>query len=80
MLGMFGLGAASVLVAAAYASRARFGRVHGWVPTHLDRLKRDFGVLVLVLGLAILLGGDKWLEARLIGLMPQGWFDLPTRF
>jgi cytochrome c-type biogenesis protein len=80
VLGVFGLGAASVLVAAAYASRAGFGRVRGWVLAHMDRVKRGFGVLVLLLGLAILMGGDKWLEAQLIHLMPQGWIDLTTRF
>lgn len=80
VLGVFGLGAATVLVAAAYASRAGFGRVRGWVIAHMDRVKIGFGVLVLGLGLAILLGGDKWLEARLIQVLPQGWIDLTTRF
>ncbi len=80
VLGVFGLGAASVLVAAAYASRAGFGRVRGWVLQHMDRVKRSFGLLVLALGVAILLGGDKWLEAQLIHWMPQGWIDLTTRF
>lgn len=80
VLGMFGLGAATVLVAAAYASRAGFGRVRGWVMTHMDRVKRIFGVVVLFLGVAILLGGDKWLEARLVRVLPQGWIDLTTRF
>lgn len=80
VLGVFGLGAASVLVAAAYASRTGFGRVRTWVVTHMDRVKRGFGVLVLLLGLAILLGGDKWLEAQLIRVLPQGWIDLTTRF
>lgn len=80
VLGVFGLGAATVLVAAAYASRASFGRVRGWVLTHMDRAKRGFGVVVLLLGLAILMGWDKWLEAQLIHVMPQGWIDLTTRF
>lgn len=80
ILGVFGLGAATVLVAAAYASRAGFGRVRGWVIANMDRVKIGFGVLVLLLGLAILLGGDKWLEAQLIRVMPQGWIDLTTRF
>lgn len=80
VLGVFGLGAATVLVAAAYASRAGFGRVRGWVMTHMERVKRGLGVLVLVLGLAILLGGDKWLEAQLLRVMPQSWIDLTTRF
>jgi len=80
ILGVFGLGAATVLVAAAYASRAGFGRVRGWVIAHMERVKRVFGVLVLLLGLGILLGGDKWLEAQLLRVMPQGWIDLTTRF
>jgi cytochrome c-type biogenesis protein len=80
VLGVFGLGAATVLVAAAYASRAGFGRVRGWVLAHMDRVKRGFGVVVLLLGLAILLGGDKWLEARLLQVLPQGWIDLTTRY
>ena len=80
VLGVFGFGAATVLVAAAYASRAGFGRVRGWVIVHMDRVKRGFGVLVLLLGLGILLGGDKWLEAQLLRVMPQGWIDLTTRF
>ena len=80
VLGVFGLGAATVLVAAAYASRSGFGRVRGWVLAHMDRVKRAFGTLVLLLGVAILLGGDKWLEAQLIRVMPQGWIDLTTRF
>jgi cytochrome c-type biogenesis protein len=79
VLGTFGLGAATVLVAAAYASRAGFGRVRGWIMTHMDRVKRGFGVLVLLLGIAILVGGDKWLESRLVRVMPQGWIDLTTR-
>ena len=54
----------------------------------LDRLARrgralnarGFGALVLLLGVAIATGGDKWLEARLLNVMPQGWIDLTTRF
>jgi cytochrome c-type biogenesis protein len=80
VLGVFGLGAATVLVLAAYASRAGFGRVRGWVLAHMDQVKRGFGVMVLLLGAAILLGGDKWLEAQLVQHMPQGWIDLTTRF
>ncbi len=78
--GVVGLGAATVLVAAAYASRAGFGRVRGWVIAHMDRVKRGFGILVLLLGVGILLGGRKWLEAQVVRLMPQGWIDLTTRF
>jgi cytochrome c biogenesis protein CcdA len=80
ILGMFGLGAATVLVAVAYASRSGFGRVRGWVLTHMDNVKKVFGVFVLLVGVAILSGGDKWLEAQLVNVLPQGWIDLTTRF
>lgn len=80
ILGMFGLGAATVLVAVAYASRSGFSRVRGWVLTHMDRVKKLFGVFVLLVGVAILLGGDKWLEAQLVNILPQGWIELTTRF
>ncbi len=80
VLGMFGLGAASVLVAVAYASRSGFGKVRGWVLAHMDNVKKAFGLFVLLVGVAILSGGDKWLEAQLVHVLPQGWVDLTTRF
>lgn len=80
ILGTFGLGAASVLVAVAYASRSGFGRVRGWVLTHMDKVKKGFGFFVLLVGVAILSGGDKWLEAQMVQLLPEGWISLTTRF
>lgn len=80
ILGMFGLGAASVLVAVAYASRSGFGRVRGWVLMHMDVVKKGFGFFVLLVGVAILSGGDKWLEAQVVQLLPRGWINLTTRF
>jgi hypothetical protein len=35
---------------------------------------------VLLLGLAILVGGDKWLEAQVVDILPQNWINLTTRF
>lgn len=80
ILGMFGFGAASVLVGVAYASRQGFGRVRGWVLNHMNNVKKVFGIFVLLVGIAILSGGDKWLESKLVNLLPQGWIDLTTRF
>lgn len=80
ILGTFGLGAASVLVAVAYASRSGFGKVRGWVLTHMDKVKKAFGLFVLMVGVAILSGGDKWLEAQVVQILPQSWIDLTTRF
>ena len=80
ILGTFGLGAAMVLVAVAYGSRSGFGKVRGWVLAHMDTVKRVFGVFVLLVGVAILTGGDKWLEAQFVKHLPQSWIDLTTRF
>ena len=80
ILGVFGLGAATVLVLAAYVSRAGFGRARAWVLAHMDRTKKAFGALVLFLGVAILLGADKWLETQLVEVLPSAWIDLTTRF
>lgn len=80
ILGLFGLGAALPLVAVAYASRSGFERARGWLLPRADALRRNFARLLLLLGLAILLGWDKRLEALLVAWMPQGWVDLTVRF
>ncbi len=80
ILGIFGLGAAIPLVAVAYASRASLTRVRGWVLTQGDSMKKMFGVLIGLAGIAILTGADKWLEARVIDVLPEGWLRLTTLF
>jgi cytochrome c-type biogenesis protein len=76
VLGIFGLGAAIPLVAVAYASRSGFAHVRGWVLTHIKRVQRVFAVLIGVMGVAILTGGDKWLEARVLQWLPDAWVNL----
>ena len=78
ILGAFGLGAALPLIVAAYASRAGFVRMRGWVLGHIQALKTGFGVLLVFLGLAILLSWDKRLEALVIPLLPDWWINLTT--
>ena len=80
VLGLFGVGAAVPLVAVAYASRRGFAAARSWVLQNADRLKRAFGILIGALGVAILSGGDKWLEARIVDLLPDAWIALTTRF
>lgn len=80
ILGLFGLGAAVPLVAIAYATRAGFTRSREWVLAHIDALKRGFAVLILLVGVAILFGGDKWLEAQITERLPDAWVTLTTRF
>ncbi|MEW6689159.1 MAG: cytochrome c biogenesis protein CcdA [Pseudomonadota bacterium] len=79
-LGLFGIGAAIPLVAAAYASRRGFARARGWVLAHVGRVKAAFGLLVGALGMAILTGSDKWLEARVVEFLPAAWVAVTTRF
>ncbi|HQY09535.1 MAG TPA: cytochrome c biogenesis CcdA family protein [Burkholderiaceae bacterium] len=76
VLGLFGVGAAIPLVAVAYASRAGFTRARGWVLGHIDRLKKGFAVLLGLMGVAILTGVDKWLEAQVNGWLPDSWLGL----
>lgn len=80
ILGLFGLGAAVPLVAVAYASRAGFQRARGWVLGRIDGVKKVFAALLLGMGLLILSGGDKWLEARVNQLLPDSWLELSVQF
>ena len=80
ILGLFGLGAAVPLVAVASASRSGLARARGWVLGHIDGIKKAFGVIILLAGIAILSGADKWLEARVVSLLPDSWVALTVRF
>lgn len=80
LLGLFGVGAAIPLVAVAYASRSWFSRARSFVLVHSGSLNRAFGVLIGVTGIAILTGADKWLEARIVEVLPDAWVELTTRF
>jgi cytochrome c biogenesis protein CcdA len=80
VLGVFGIGAAVPLVAVAYASRRGFATARTWVLGHIAGIKNAFGVLIGALGVAILTGGDKWIEARVVDMLPDAWVTLTTRF
>jgi len=80
ILGLFGVGAATPLVAVAYASRSGFALARGWVLARVDTVKQVLGVLIGLTGLAILTGGDKWLEARVLNLLPESWIGVTTLF
>jgi cytochrome c biogenesis protein CcdA len=78
-LGLFGVGAAVPLIAVAYASRRGFAAARAWVLDHIAGVKSAFGVLIGALGVAILTGTDKWLEARIVDMLPDAWVSLTTR-
>ena len=75
VLALFGLGAAIPLVAVAYASRRGFAHVRDWMLARMDRMRRGFAVLLGAMGVAILTGGDKWLEARVLQALPDAWVN-----
>jgi cytochrome c-type biogenesis protein len=80
LLGLFGLGAALPLVAVAYASRRGFAHARGWVLAHIGRVRHAFALLLGGMGVAILTGADKWLEARMLAWLPDGWVNLTVVF
>jgi cytochrome c biogenesis protein CcdA len=76
VLALFGLGAALPLVAVAYASRSGFMRARDWILARIERVRRSFAVLLGGMGIAILTGVDKWIEARVLAWLPEAWVNL----
>lgn len=76
VLGIFGLGAAIPLVAVAYASRRGFVHVRDWVLARIERVRHAFALLLGAMGVAILTGGDKWIEAQVLQWLPDAWVNL----
>lgn len=79
ILGLFGIGAALPLIAVAYASRSGLARARTFVTAHIEGVKKAFGVLILLVGVAILSGADKWLETQVLDVLPDAWVQLTTR-
>lgn len=64
------------------ALRLMAGRVRGFlrakvrVVAHIETIKRGFAALLGLMGVAILAGWDKALEARIVAWLPTSWVDL----
>lgn len=80
LLGLFGLGAATPMVMAAYASRAGFKRLRNWAMGNNRRLRIDFGLLAIVSGIILATGLDKMIATQVMAILPDGWLELITRF
>lgn len=80
ILGVFGVGAALPLMTAAYVSRAVFARMRRWVIGHGTGMRRSFAVLIALMGVAVLTGADRWLEAELMTMLPDWWLEMTTRY
>ncbi len=70
------LGAAIPLVAVAYASRSGFVRARDWVMARIEHVRHAFALLLAAMGVAILTGADKWVEARVLEWLPDAWVNL----
>lgn len=80
VLGFFGLGAATPLVAAAYVSRPFFEAVRQRVISQGEWAKKLLGAAVFASGLAVATGADKWLEALILPFLPEGWLKAVSLF
>ncbi len=79
-LGVFGFGAAVPLMLVGYLGRGSLTTLRGWVLRHGDQAQKVMGVLLVAVGVMVLAGIDKQLEAALNAVLPQSWFELTTRF
>lgn len=79
-LAVFGVGAAIPLISVGYLSRASLGRMRTWVIAHGSTAQRVMGALLALVGVMVLVGADKMLEAALVRWLPSGWLSLTTRF
>jgi cytochrome c-type biogenesis protein len=79
ILAFFGIGAATPLVGVAYLSKAKFLSFRDWMLKYSANIKKAVGLLMLLLGIAILTGYDKRLEGFLVNLMPDWLIAVTTK-
>lgn len=77
---VFGLAATLPLLAVAYGARQAFVANRNRLMALSVKAKPLFGVLLVLVSLAILSGFDKRLEATALNLLPESWVDLTTRY
>ncbi len=80
VMATFGLGAAIPLVVLGLVSRPLMMRFRGKLMETGKRGKQILGIVLLVLGIAVLSGTDKMFETWVLKLAPQWLVDLTTRF
>jgi cytochrome c biogenesis protein CcdA len=75
IMAAFGLGSATLLLAAGYASRAVIGQRLRLLQAG-ERGRLMFGVLLLLVGASVVSGTDKVVESVVLARLPQWWIDL----
>jgi cytochrome c biogenesis protein CcdA len=71
----FGLGSATLLLAAGYASRAVIGRRLRLLQAG-ERGRLVFGIVLLLVGVSVASGVDKSIESLVLAMLPQWWIEL----
>ena len=77
---VFGVGAALPLVALGLLSRATLMRVRSWLMSAGKLGKGVLGAAFILIGIAIVSGADKRIEAALVAASPQWLTELTTSF
>lgn len=77
---VFGLGAATILLALAYGSRSAILGRRNTLMVAAAWVKPAAGILFVLVGLAVLSGADKVVESYLVDLAPDWLTDVTTRF
>jgi cytochrome c-type biogenesis protein len=77
---LFGLGAASPLLAVGMLSRAAMSKARARLLSVGQSLKAALGIAFVLIGAAIVTGADRTIETMLVDASPQWLTDLTTRF
>jgi cytochrome c-type biogenesis protein len=77
---LFGLGAASPLLAVGMLSREAMSKARGRLLSAGQSLKAALGIAFVLIGAAIVTGADRTIETMLVDASPQWLTDLTTRF
>ena len=75
IMAAFGLGSATLLLSAGYASRAVTGQRLRLLQAG-ERGRLVFGIVLLLVGASVLSGTDKVVESLVLARLPQWWIDL----
>ncbi|GGA08073.1 cytochrome c biogenesis CcdA family protein [Dyella caseinilytica] len=76
----FAAGIATVLLAVAFAAQGLLARWRGKLMSAGARGRQIFGVLMVLVGIFIVTGVDRHLEATLVGVLPDWMTTLSTSF
>lgn len=77
---VFGLAASLPLLAVAYGARTAFMANRSRLVALSSKAKRLFGVILVLVSVAVLSGWDKQVETAIVGRLPRSWLDLTTKF